>query len=72
MWNLFKKSDKAPGLTAEQLKSALSHPLPPKLIDIRSPEEYAQGHLPGAMSFPLDRLLTEQLPFGPEEFFILY
>lgn len=28
------------------------------LIDVRPPEEYAAGHLPGAISVPLDKLLS--------------
>ncbi|MGE0353436.1 MAG: ArsR/SmtB family transcription factor [Gemmatimonadales bacterium] len=39
-----------------------------RLIDVRPPEEYRAGHIPGAMSFPLaelERRLTE-LPRGEE------
>lgn len=34
------------------------------LIDVRTPEEYAQGHVPGATLKPLDRLsqMTGDLP----------
>lgn len=34
------------------------------LIDVRTPEEYAQGHVPGAALKPLDRLaqMTDDLP----------
>jgi len=34
------------------------------VIDVRTPEEYQQGHVPGARLKPLDRLgdLTEDLP----------
>lgn len=34
------------------------------LIDVRTPEEYAQGHVPGATLKPLDRLsqMTDDLP----------
>ena len=34
------------------------------VIDVRTPEEYAQGHVPGAVLKPLDQLsrLTDDLP----------
>lgn len=32
------------------------HPL---LIDVRTPEEFSQGSVPGAINIPLDELLTQ-------------
>ncbi|MFI8460675.1 rhodanese-like domain-containing protein [Kitasatospora sp. NPDC085464] len=40
-------------LTVEQLKPRLGQLT---LIDVRSPGEYAAGHIPGALNIPLDRL----------------
>ena len=31
------------------------------LVDVREPEEYAEGHLPGAVNIPLHQLSSEQL-----------
>ena len=28
----------------------------PTIIDVRSPEEYAEGHVPGAVNIPMDEL----------------
>jgi rhodanese-related sulfurtransferase len=37
------------------------------VIDVRSPSEYAQGHIAGALNVPIDTLplAAEQLPDGP-------
>ncbi|MEE1783141.1 rhodanese-like domain-containing protein [Streptomyces sp. SP17BM10] len=40
-------------LTVEQLRPRLEQLT---LIDVRSPGEYASGHIPGALNIPLDRL----------------
>ena len=34
-----------------------------RLLDVRSPEEYASGHLPGAVNVPL-----EDMPAAPQRF----
>lgn len=34
------------------------------LLDVRTPEEYQAGHLPGARNMPLDRLDPGALPEG--------
>ena len=37
------------------------------LVDVRSPREFASGHLPGALNIPLETLAKKQmaLPEGP-------
>ncbi|GIW34201.1 rhodanese-like domain-containing protein [Meiothermus sp.] len=32
------------------------------LLDVRSPEEYASGHIPGSLNLPLERLLDDLSP----------
>ena len=32
------------------------------LLDVRTPEEYRSGHVPGAVNLPLDRLHERELP----------
>lgn len=34
------------------------------LLDVRTSEEYASGHLPGAVNIPLDQLSSAQIPQG--------
>lgn len=35
------------------------------LIDVREPNEYAAGHIPGAISYPLSRFDPKTLPSDP-------
>lgn len=37
------------------------------VVDVRTPEEYARGHIPGAVNVPLDQIAfrLDQLPSGP-------
>lgn len=46
----------APLITAAALKQALTSPQPPLVLDVRSANEWAQGHLEGATHIPLDSL----------------
>ena len=34
------------------------------LADVRTPEEYAVGHIPGAVNWPLERLTLLDIPEG--------
>ena len=46
-------------MTVEELKEAMEHPAPGErtiLIDVRSPEEFAAGHVPGAVNRPVDKM----------------
>lgn len=37
------------------------------LLDVRSPEEYAAGHVDGALNIPVDALATRLDEVGPKE-----
>ncbi|MDD7942686.1 rhodanese-like domain-containing protein [Actinomycetospora lutea] len=43
-------------ITVEQLAAACQGPHPPMLLDVRGRDEYAAGHVPGAINIPLDEL----------------
>ena len=45
-------------LPPEALAERLEDKQPPLVIDVRGPEEFALGHLPGARNIPLERLDT--------------
>jgi rhodanese-related sulfurtransferase len=58
-------ADDVPTVTAPVLVTEMSSAHPPLVLDVRSPEEYAEGHLPQALNIPhteieaqLDRLET--------------
>ena len=38
-----------------------------KLVDVRSPEEFAAGHLPGARNIPVDELTSRLEEIGPRD-----
>ncbi|PPF78316.1 sulfurtransferase [Subtercola sp. Z020] len=37
----------------------------PTIIDVREPDEFAGGHVPGAVNVPLGQLQGSELPEGP-------
>ena len=43
-----------PSIPAAQVKALLEHG--GRLIDVRTPHEFAKGHLPNAMNIPLDQI----------------
>jgi rhodanese-related sulfurtransferase len=43
-------------ITVEELQTALASPEVPVLLDVRTPDEFAAGHIPGARNLPVDEL----------------
>lgn len=52
--------EKQPRVQATQLHQQMESPNPPLVIDVRTPAEFAKGHLPGALSIPLNELLERR------------
>jgi molybdopterin/thiamine biosynthesis adenylyltransferase/rhodanese-related sulfurtransferase len=52
------------GVTARQLSQQLTHAV---LIDVREPDEFALGHLTGALNLPLSRIEREGLTLSDPE-----
>jgi hydroxyacylglutathione hydrolase len=48
-----------PQIDVAELRARLRESGAPTVLDVRRPREYAAGHLPGALSLPLDRLGRE-------------
>ncbi len=46
----------APSIAAAELHARLGSGAAPLVIDVRSPEEYASGHIPGAVNLPFDQV----------------
>jgi phage shock protein E len=38
-----------------------------RLLDVRSPDEYARGHLPGAVNIPVQELDRRMAEVGPQD-----
>lgn len=56
--------DDVADLTPRALRGAMRDGI--ALVDVRPPDEYAAGHLPGARSLPVARLADHGVPAGPE------
>ncbi len=46
-------------IAPRELWRLLRSPHAPCVLDLREPREFHQGHVPGAQSYPLPRVLTE-------------
>ncbi len=51
-------------ITAHELRAYINDEVSPTIIDVRAPEAYARGHLPGAVNIPKDDLMSklDQIP----------
>jgi rhodanese-related sulfurtransferase len=48
--------DEAPSIASLELSARQVSGTAPVVIDVRSPEEYATGHIPGALNIPFDQV----------------
>ena len=46
----------APSIAASELSARRASGAAPVVIDVRTPEEYAAGHIPGALNIPFDQV----------------
>jgi len=59
------ESDRRLQVKPAEVAAALRSELPPKLLDVRTPEEWAIAHLPGAML--VDEVLAQQIMAWPKD-----
>lgn len=52
-------------ITLEEMEAMRASAAPPTVIDVRSKEEFAAAHVPGAINVPLEQLLAGELPDLP-------
>lgn len=45
---------------------------PPLLLDVRTPKEFAEGHLPGAVNIPLDQLASRLSEIDRDHWVLVY
>ena len=50
------ESTKVPSISADELHAQRESGNAPSVIDVRTPDEYASGHIPGAVNIPFDQV----------------
>lgn len=59
-------------ISAQALAARLDGPAAPVVLDVRSPEEVAEGHLPGALAIPHDQVPARLTELGAPREIVLY
>jgi rhodanese-related sulfurtransferase len=61
-------------MTPSQLLSAIDAGTPPRIVDVRSQREFANGHVPGAINVPLPGLVLSpsNMPGSRDDVVVLY
>ncbi|MFZ5825562.1 MAG: rhodanese-like domain-containing protein [Bacillota bacterium] len=60
-------SSLSPIIDSTELLERLRTGKAPRMIDVREPDEFAAGHIPGAENFPLSRFTAEFRKLGQDE-----
>jgi rhodanese-related sulfurtransferase len=54
-------------LLPDEVLTRLEGPDPPRIVDVRTPMEYAGRHIPGALLIPMEEFAARVQEFDPEE-----
>jgi rhodanese-related sulfurtransferase len=54
-------------LMPDEVRARRERPEPPRIVDVRTPAEYAGRHIPGADLIPIDELAARVQELDPEE-----
>lgn len=61
-----------PGISPQDLALAIENGQTPLILDVRTPEEFAEGHVPGAILIPYDQLAERLSELGGATEVVLY
>ncbi|MDZ4349725.1 MAG: rhodanese-like domain-containing protein [Xanthomonadaceae bacterium] len=61
-----------PGISPQGLALAIENGQAPLILDVRTPEEFARGHVPGAILIPHDQLAERLSELGGATEVVLY
>lgn len=61
-----------PAVSPAAVAEIVARPDAPLLLDVRTPEEFAQGHLPGAVLIPHDQLASRLAELEGEPWVLIY
>ena len=58
-------------LTPEESRTALQNEEPPKLLDVRTPEEFAHAHIEGSLFIPMNEMASRMHELDPDDKWIV-
>ncbi len=61
----WKKGESVSVMTPEDLARLVTGENPPVIVDVRSPQQFRDGHLPGAINIPLGELDHKAVELDP-------
>ena len=65
-------SNKIPEISPQQVLAFAGRADAPLVLDVRSPEEFAGGHVPGAVNLPHDQVRAHLAELSPQREVVVY
>ena len=61
-------------MTGDELARAIDSGRPPAILDVRTPEEFAAGHVPGAINIPFNQVgaRSVEIPAAHDTVVVVY